>query len=364
MKQKFISNIIIYISLFVFCFSLSASEKQISYQGRLLDQSGSPVIDNVYTVEFILYTDSIAGTIAWAETADIQTTDGLFSYEIGSVNSLNSSLFQQYPKLYLELKVGGESILPRTKLNSIAYAFSSSELLGKDSTNIKAFETNSEKHQLTIFDSTGNSSITLQGVDGDSSVILPESAINADELLNEPGLTSSIELSLITLTNTEMMDLTKVTIEIPDDGYIVLIGKCYILLSGTTGANAALVQIDENEGGTTQFPYYTIAGLSGYVNSGTNYFPAFVTRIYYKQKGTYTFRLEGKANNPLPAVAQTWDHILTAYYYSTSYQGVEAIIHSQAGNLLPLPVSPDEHRDSQNYYKIDLKELEIKDKLK
>ena len=364
MKQKHISNIIFYFSFLVFCFSLSASEKQISYQGRLLNQLGNPVADNIYTVEFILYTDSVAGTIAWAETADIQTTDGLFSYEIGSVNSLSSSLFQQYQQLYLELIVGGESILPRTKLNSSAFAFSSSELSGTDSSNIKAFETNSDNHSLTIYDSLGNQSIILEGRQGDSSVILPESAINADEILNEPGLASSVNLSLITLTNSEMMDLTKVTIETPEDGYIVLIGKCYILLSGTTGANAALVQIDETKGGTTQFPYYTIAGLSGYVNSGTNYFPAFVTRIYYKPKGTYTFRLEGKANNPLPAVAQTWDHILTAYYYATSYQGVEAIIHSQTNTLLPLPLSPDDNRESQNFYKVDLRELEIKDKQK
>ncbi len=339
-----------------------AAEKQISYQGQLLGSNGTAVVDGTYSVDFLLYTDSVDGSIVWAENADIQTLGGLFSYQIGSFNSLTSSLFQQYPILYLELRISGTPILPRSRLGASAYAFSASDISGYDSNAIKSIETDSENRSLTLYDSLGNSYITFQQKAGDSALIIPDASINADELLNEPGLTSSIDISLTTLTNSEMIDLTKVTIDIPDDGYIVLYGKCYLLLSGTTGANSAIVQIDATEGGGTQFPYYTIAGLSGYTNSGTNYFPVCITRTYYKSKGTYTFRLEAKANYPLPAVAQSWDHILSAFYYPTSYRGVEAIVSSPLNFRQAVPISADSLRSTKGFYKVDLRELEILDK--
>lgn len=355
-------TLLIFICAFVSYTFTEASEKQINYQGQLSDINGMPVADGLYSIDFVLYTDSVGGSVVWAENSEIQTSGGLFSYQIGSSNSLNSSLFQQYPILFLELRVGGESILPRSRLGATAYAFSASDISGYDNDGIQTVETDSENRSLTIYDSLGESYITLQHKSGDSALIIPDSSINADEILNEAGLTSSINISLTTLTNSEMIDLTTVTIEIPEDGYIVLYGKCYLLLSGTTGANSAIVQIDANEGGGTQFPYYAIAGLSGYQNSGTNYFPVFVTRIYYKSQGIHTFRLEAKANNPLPAVAQSWDHILSAFYYPTSYRGVEAIIADPFNFDNPIQISTDSLRDTKQYYKVDLRELEIKDK--
>ncbi len=361
MKNNLFLIPLIFIVAFVFQQDIQAADKQISYQGRLTNTDGSPVADASYSLEFLLYTDSTGGSIVWAESADVVTADGLFSYLIGSVNSLSSSLFQQHRILFLELRVSGEPVLPRSRLGAMPYSFSANELSGYDSDDNLTIQTDSENRSLTIFDSLGNSYITLQQKDGDSALILPESAVNAYEILDEPGIASSIDLNLTTLITNEMIDLTKVTIEIPDDGYIVLIGKCYFLLSGTTGANSAIVQIDQNENGGTQFPYYTIAGLSGYVNSGTNYFPAFVTRTYYASQGTYTFRLEAKANNPLPAVAQSWDHILTATYYPTSYYGVEAVVADQIEYSNAVPISVENRDDSKQYYKVDLRELEIKE---
>lgn len=353
--------------LILLCFIVShtillASDRQISYQGQLSGIDGTPVADGLYSVDFILYTDSVGGSVVWAENTNVQTSNGLFSYQIGSSNNLSSSLFQQYPTLFLELRIGGEALLPRNRLGASAYTFSASEISGYDSIGIQTIQTDSDNRSLTIFDSLGNSYITLQHKIGDSALIFPDSSINAEEILNEPGLTSSIDISLTTLTYSEMIDLTTVTIETPADGYIVLYGKCYLLLSGTTGANSAIVQIDENEGGGTQFPYYDIAGLSGYQNSGTNYFPIFVTRVYYKPQGIYTFRLEGKANNPLPAVAQSWDHILTAFYYSTSYRGVEAVVANPFQYDNAVPILDDSTRDTRHLYKVDLRELEMKDK--
>ncbi|KAA3631180.1 MAG: hypothetical protein DWP97_13790 [Calditrichaeota bacterium] len=338
---------------------LFAGAKVISYQGQLSNPDGTPATDAVYPFEFLLYDQSSAGSILWAESTDLETNNGLFSHNIGSVNDLSTSLFSDNELVYLEVKVDGNSILPRVLLSAAPYAFSAGNLDVRQN-GLPSISTQ-ENGVFTIFDTLGEAYIKMQNLPADSAVMLPDSAINADEILDEPGINYSVDINLVTLTTGEMTDLTDFTMTIPDNGYILLYGKCYLLLSGTTGANSAVVQIDETEGGSTAFPYYQIAGLSGYVNSGTNYFPIMVTRVYYKQKGTYTFRLEGKANHSLPAQAQSWDHILTGIYIPTAYSEVQAIVADPTGFS-----DSEQLNDAQNrgtVYKVDLRELEIKDKL-
>jgi hypothetical protein len=57
----------------------------------------------------------------------------------------------------------------------------------------------------------------------------------------------------------------------------------------------------------------------------------YVTRTYFKSAGTYEFRLEGKADNNLPAVARTWDHVLTAIFYPTQYENVKSTVLNPSG---------------------------------
>jgi hypothetical protein len=134
-------------------------------------------------------------------------------------------------------------------------------------------------------------------------------------------------------------------------------------LSGTTGPNQALVQIDENEGGGSSFPYYTVAGLGGYVNTEINYFPIYVTRIYFKQKGSYVFRMEGHAEFGPPALVQSWDHVFTAIYYPTSYDKVLTLTSDPSGfsGAVPIQMLDSSGRDRSGlYYQVDLRELEQK----
>ena len=138
-------------------------------------------------------------------------------------------------------------------------------------------------------------------------------------------------------------------------------GKCYVQLSGTTGPNIALVQIDEEEGGGSQFPYYTLAGLGGYVNSNESYFPVYVTRVYWKQQGIHYFRMEGRANHAPPAQARSWDHVLTATYYPTSYGVVSKVSTSPDGhpNAVPLDITdPQDPTGRSRFYQMDLRYFE------
>lgn len=333
----------------------------ITYQGRITDSGGLPVADGSHIVGFGLYTDSVGGSSLWFESLSIVTTNGFFSHLLGSKSALPVTIFTDGSALFLGIKVDGDNIAPRTRLTASAAAIVAGNLVVRDSNDSLAVKTFAEEHMLAVFDSTGSAIIQLRGVDGDSSLVLPEAAINSNETGNEPGIASDFTLDLITLSDGEMRDLALVGIKIPEDGYIVVYAKCYLLLSNTTGTNMAQVQIDETEGGEALFPYYTQAGLSGYVNTGVNYFPAFVTRIYYKGKGFYEFRLEGRATNALPALARSWDQIITAVYYPTSYESVGAAVLSPAMFPGALPIKLNSAADSLRPdagYKIDLRDLE------
>jgi hypothetical protein len=262
--------------------------------------------------------------------------------------------------------VEGEEVLPRSRLATVPISVTSGNLKMKDANNRLAAKTNSEEHSLSIYDTAETEIIRLSGTDSASdAVILPESAIDYSEILDEPGLTAEINVNQVILFTGEMTDLVTLEITTPADGYILLHGKCYLLLSGTTGPNNAYIQIDEDEAGPAEFPYYTIAGLGGYVNTGTSYFPIYVTRIFFRPAGTHTFRMEGRASFPPPAEAKTWDHYLTAVYYPTAYSAVKSLITNPARFANPVTVDITD-RDSTNqngrYFEVDLRELEQKPK--
>lgn len=343
-----------------------AAPDLIAYQGRLTDTAGISVADSSYAVVFAIYTDSIGGVPFWQESTSVSIRDGLFSHMLGSVTRLPQSIFQDNDRLYLEITVEEETALPRTRLTSVPYARTAASLNVKDENDSVAIKTFADGHQLSIFGYEGDAALVLRGgIIGDGAAELPDSSINSMEMLDEPGITVEKNVSLIPLPTGTMTDLVTVEITIPADGYIVLHGKCYVLFSGTTGPNTAHVQIDENEGGTSQFPYYTVAGLGGYVNTSTSYFPVYVTRTYYRTAGTYTFRMEGRASYSLPAEAKTWDHILTAVYYPTAYGWVKKISSERGDHPQAVPITidalPDPNRTG-TYYEMDLRYYELKAK--
>jgi hypothetical protein len=351
------------LSVVLILISNTAAAKLVSYQGRLTTTGGAPVADSDYSVTFGLYADSLGGGALWQEIATVNTSDGLFTHLLGSQNNLPAALFEQHATLFLQLTVGGEIIQPRTRIASAASAVVADHLRITDNSGRLVGRIVADSGgTIELFDYQGDPGITLRGgLSGDSAAILPDSSVTASELLDEPGIASSKNTQIMDLLYGTMTDLAVLEIEIPADGFVVLYGKCYAVLSGTTGANGAQVQIDEDEGGSALFPYYTRAGLSGYVNTNENYFPIYVTRVYYKEAGTWQFRLEGLATNPLPALAQTWDHILTAVYYPSSYGWVSTILPSPAGFSRALPIQLNDPRAperSGTVYDVDLRSAE------
>lgn len=335
----------------------------VSYQGRLTTPDGLPVPDGNHQLSFVLYADSTGGSPLWAEASSVTTEAGLFVHLLGSEQPLLSSLWSDYEALFLEIIVGGQAQLPRARITSVPYAQVASALELRDASDSLAIWTESSlvDGQRLMLKRPSDDSMTVilsTTAETDSAVILPPGSINTEEMFNEPGFTLGLNVFEIELVEMHMADLVTVEIEIPTDGYILLDGKCYVMLDGTTGPNVALIQIDEEEGGNSQFPYYTLAGLNGYVNTGQNFFPVHVTRLYYKQAGQYTFRMEGRAEFAPPASARSWDHVLRAMFMPTYYGFVSSVTTDPGGdpNALQLDVADPRNPNDQNqYYEIDLR---------
>jgi len=96
--------------------------RMLSYQGKLLDNVGNPVLDTTYSVLFSLYTVPSGGSAFWSETQTARTKVGLFSVLLGSVTPIDT--LPDAGALYLGMKVGADpEMLPRLRIVSAAYAY-------------------------------------------------------------------------------------------------------------------------------------------------------------------------------------------------------------------------------------------------
>jgi hypothetical protein len=114
--------------------AVAAGPSTVSYQGRLATSSDSPVADGPYSATFSLWTGSSGGSQVWTESQTIQCAKGLFSCELGSLNSFGE-LFTQYADqpLWLEVQVSisgiPQTMTPRTPVQSTPYAYGARRLV-------------------------------------------------------------------------------------------------------------------------------------------------------------------------------------------------------------------------------------------
>ena len=205
---------------------------------------------------------------------------------------------------------------------------------------------------------------------GNNSVQLPDSAISAQEMLNEPGVVSNNTFAAVTPAIGVMQDLATVTITIPAPGYISLIGKAgEVDLCGTTGSNWVFAQIDETAGGTATAPYYAVFGATSHPTTGCSWGTLNCQRIYFKgSAGTYAFRLEVQQGSTSAGSSSfVYYPSLTAMYFPTSYGSVvtaassteagefESAVSTSSGGL-----TPGSGAVASNTSLVDLRELELK----
>jgi hypothetical protein len=173
--------------------------------------------------------------------------------------------------------------------------------------------------------------LDVVGDPGDSSVNLPEDAISAGEVLDEPGISSEQIFGYISLPQgaASFQDVAVTTIAIPAPGYIMVNGVGTLEAYGTSKANQVYAQIDETAGGNLVNPYYVIVGAGDYdTPSSVHYFSVSTQRIYFKEAGTYEFRMEmqAKPSNNNDAVSTILNPVVTAVYFPTAYGAVTTTV--------------------------------------
>jgi len=117
LKKKFI----ILLSFVSLCLWAQVPQT-IDYQGRLADNDGN-YLNEVVTVDFIIFDHEIAGNVLWIETQDVNCVNGIFHVQLGSVTPITGTF--DGSDRWLELAVGGETLTPRTTIASVPYSIKS-----------------------------------------------------------------------------------------------------------------------------------------------------------------------------------------------------------------------------------------------
>ena len=95
----------------------------VSYQGRLTDDAGNPLI-GVHTLTFKLYNAAEGGIVLWTEThTETLTVEGLYSSTIGSITTFTSGGIDFFIPYWLSIAVDGGAEIGRYRVTTTPYSF-------------------------------------------------------------------------------------------------------------------------------------------------------------------------------------------------------------------------------------------------
>ncbi len=127
-----------------------AAPNLINYQGTLTNAAGDPLNYTNFSMKFRIYDAQTAGTLLWQETQSVEVIGGIYNVLLGAgttnVGAFNPSLFSGTVR-WLEVVAGTETLSPRQRITSVAYALDTATLGGKtasdfaSSTHTQAFST-------------------------------------------------------------------------------------------------------------------------------------------------------------------------------------------------------------------------------
>ena len=108
--------------LAILCIAVFAQiPRTMNYQGKLTNISGV-ALNGAYSITFRIYDAVSGGTLLWFETKSATITNGLFGENLDfSINGGDTLKFGR--SYWMEIEVAGETMTPREKLATIAYAY-------------------------------------------------------------------------------------------------------------------------------------------------------------------------------------------------------------------------------------------------
>lgn len=320
--------------------TMAAAPKLMSYQGRATDPSGNPVTDGPHTVRFDLFTNATTGSSLWNEQTSVTTSGGLFTHTLGSVTPILESQFRYYEGLWLQVTFDGQVQTPRTQFTSVGYAFHVQSIHNADGGSINGY--------LAIYDNTaGNEIAELYGdANGDpvlylngsernivlntgdtasGSVVLPQNAIEASEMRNEPGVGSAIRDSVV-IPASHPYSLCGRTMMAPTDGYVLVTAQATLKVDHSTAASASC--------------------SFGVSDNNTDFVESSRKSIYLPSTaplGVYSFPVSSQALFPITAGSQAYYVMVSRYssHSATAYNvTLTEVFFPTAYTTVSPPVAP------------------------
>ncbi len=196
---------------------------------------------------------------------------------------------------------------------------------------VKLTANNSAGGELELTDDNGHLTIDLHGgLTGDASVAIPNDAINALEMLNEPGVASNTGTTNIIMDGTVQTLLSR-TITVPASGWVLVIGTASILLThanltptfGSFGVSDVAGSFPANQ--EAEVALSNSAPSGNYAQTVTSH------GLFSVSAGGNTFYFIGQEGSGNLTVH---DRQLTLVYYPTAYGTVTPTLAASPGLLL------------------------------
>ncbi|MCI0531005.1 MAG: hypothetical protein L0Y74_03535 [candidate division Zixibacteria bacterium] len=362
---------LILISLALFTaqsFGVVSPPNWVNFQGFLTDNTGAPVADGTYDVEFRIYDAPAAGNLYWTEITTQNTSGGRFTHILGSVTPFSTDFFAALDSLYLEMTVEGEIISPRTPLTSVPYSKVADglEMQGYyTNPGVAAMDTDPYDYWLRIYHDGGtlraalghydfgilqlyDGSDALQimlnsDVTGDGAALLPNGAISSPEILDEPGV---VHHKILPFNNYNDIPvginaLDSISITVPTAGYVLVLGSLSAAISHTTGGeDEVYFQLMDTPGsisyGTSGFALYRVPGaLPTATGPSDNYCQYLdLSRVFtVASAGTYKYFLNAEVNSGWDALDRFINAHLSAVFIPTAYGTVDLTASAAAENM-------------------------------
>ena len=399
--------------------ALAAAPRLINYQGRVLTAAGAPVTNGPHTFDFRIYPTPAGGAVSWLELGvAIATTNGLFTYALGSPTAFPNNLFIDLQELWLEVTVDGQLQTPRTRFISNPYAETAGNLSLENPSAPGAYSYRTDpgsngfstygddgKEQIRLwglswgeillYDGDPTNDITVQlranpsgggmlsltddggiptivlhgGQTGNNSVYLPTDAIDADEMFNEPAVAHAFKFDGSGALSTVDSLIDSLVVNVPSSGYLWVTATGWFLVSHTSGFGETVRAWVDNAKPLNfdNFTFYNVPALAAtgsyYGSISINYVEAVSagqTVIYYMA--------DGGTN---PANSQVDRAHLNAIFLPTNCGVVEAtrvgttgdneIASADGKNLTPAEIIDISEKVRQEF-KVELEALKAENK--
>jgi hypothetical protein len=179
------STLIIVVVVFLFSSNFVKAavgiNKQINFQGKVVNTDGTNVANASYTFVFSIYNQQApGGAVIWTETKSLAVTDGIFQTNLGDATALPGSVDFNSDSIYLGVKFSTDAeMTPRVRFTAAPYAMNAGKVAGltvTDTTGTLTIGNGKTVSFSDAFTTTGAFGLTLNTT-GVTSVTLPTSGV-------------------------------------------------------------------------------------------------------------------------------------------------------------------------------------------